>query len=122
MIGYQNICGFGTLPSPMRKANSPKVGAFPPEAFSARCRDHPSGKQSIVDFQAIDIVIFRLLDKRQQSSHRGGLRQLLTLDLNHLRAIFNNIRNASQTRIVSEPFQWSTGYLFGFGKFILQAF
>ena len=108
MIGNQDIRSFGTLARPMDEAQVTEERALAAQTFLAARRDHLSRQQTIIKLQAVDIVIFRLLDKRKQRRHSRGLRQLFALNLLHRSAVIHHAANLAKTRIVGEALQRRT--------------
>ena len=108
MIGNQDVGSFGTLARPVDEAQVTEERALAAQAFLAARRDHLSRQQAIVKLQTVDIVVFRLLDKRKQRRHRRGLRQLFALNLLHCSAIIHHAANLTKARIVGKSLQRRT--------------
>ena len=79
--------------------------AFPAKTVIARGRYQVTGYRSVIDFERVDIVVYRLFNKRQQTCNRRSLGNLFSGNVAQRCACSNKIRNAAQTQVMCETFQ-----------------
>ena len=66
MVRYEHVRRFGALAQAMHEALRAEEGAFTLQAFTRRSGDGVAGKHTVIELQAIHVVIFSLLNIRKQ--------------------------------------------------------
>ena len=74
MIGNDDIGGLGLAARTVNEAGRAEEWAFTAQAIVARGGDHPARQRAVVDLQAVDVVVGRLLNKGKQGGKGRSLR------------------------------------------------
>ena len=77
MIGNDDIGGLGLAARTVNEAGRAEKRTFAAQAIVARGGDHPARQRAVVDLQAVDVVVSRLLNKGKQGGKGRCLRFLL---------------------------------------------
>ena len=87
-----------------------EIGAFAAQAVVACRSDLVTGQGAIVDFKRIDIVVFGLLDEREQSGEGRRLRDEAVLHLAHAGPRFKHALDRPEAGIVRKTLQAAKRY------------
>ena len=109
MVGNDDIGGLGLAARTVDEAGRAAERAFATQAIVARGGDHPARQRAIVDLQAVDVVVSRLLNEGKQGGKGRSLRFLLLPHGAHAGAFHNEALHLVQTGIVGEPLESSIG-------------
>jgi hypothetical protein len=89
VVRHHHVGGLGAAARAMDEARHAEIRALPTEAIMAGRRHHPPRQHTVIDLEAVHVVVFRLLDKGQQGRERRGLGLLLAGNHPHMIAIPN---------------------------------
>ena len=109
MIGNDDIGGLGLAARTVNEAGRAEEWAFTAQAIVARGGDHPARQRAVVDLQAVDVVVSRLLNEGKQGGKGRSLRFLLLPHGAHAGAFHNEALHLVQTGIMGEPLESSIG-------------
>ena len=109
MVGNDDIGGLGLAARTVDEAGRAEERAFATQAIVARGGDHPARQRAVVDLQAVDVVVSRLLNEGKQGGKGRSLRFLLLPHGAHAGAFHNEALHLVQTGIMGEPLESSIG-------------
>lgn len=103
MVVTTILAGLGLAARTVDEAGRAEERAFATQAIVARGGDHPARQRAVVDLQAVDVVVSRLLNEGKQGGKGRSLRFLLLPHGAHAGAFHNEALHLVQTGIMENP-------------------